>query len=61
MAFSTTTIAITLILFGVVTYTLFKMLGFGSNEFPVDGKVRPSPSKITAIAEADNRGHRLSF
>ncbi|QKX55954.1 uncharacterized protein TRUGW13939_03053 [Talaromyces rugulosus] len=38
MEYSKTTIAIAVILFGALTYTLYKMLGFGSNQFPVDGK-----------------------
>jgi hypothetical protein len=41
MEYSKTTIAIAVILFGALTYTLYKMLGFGSNKFPVDGKVCP--------------------
>lgn len=40
MEYSKTTTAIAVILFGVLTYTLYKMFGFGSNAFPVDGKVR---------------------
>jgi 3-dehydrosphinganine reductase len=45
MAYSTAAIAIAVILFGALTYTVFKMLGFGSNEFPVDGKVWPQGAR----------------
>lgn len=39
MDYSKATIAFIAILVGIVTYSVYKMLGFGPNQFPVSGKV----------------------
>lgn len=39
MDYSQATIAFIAIIVGIITYSAYKMLGFGPNQFPVNGKV----------------------